>query len=74
MIRTVATSGVYEYNYLVWRMKYYLSLFFGCCLKDKAWFIHMTAKFERHKTASEKLADELDIVRLINVLRVAQFL
>ena len=52
----------------------YLSLFFGCCLKNKAWFKRRTEKFKRHEKASEMLADELDIVKLVNVLRIGQFL
>ena len=55
-------------------MTFYLSLFFRCCLKDKAWFKRRTEKVKRHEKASAMLADELDIVKLINVLRIGQFL
>ena len=74
MIRTVAESCKYEYNYLESCITSFLRLFFGCCLKNKAWFKHKTEKLKRHEEASKKLVDEFDIVKLIGVLRIVQFM
>ena len=73
-MQTVAERGKYNYSYLESRITFLLNLFFKCCLKNKVWFKHRMEKLERHKKASEMLADEIDIVKFIYVLRIGQFL
>ena len=74
MIKTVAERGKYVYNYVESRTTAFLNLFCKCCLKNKLWFKQRMERLEQHKKASQMLADEVDIVKFIYILRTGQFL
>ena len=74
MMRTVAERGKYFYSYFESRITVFLKLFCSCCLKDKDWYQKRVKRLERHKEASDMLADEIDIVKFIYVLRIGQFI
>ena len=73
-MQTVAERGKYVYNYVESRTTTFLHLFCKCCLKNKAWFKLRMERLERHKKATEMLADEVNIVKFIYILRIGQFL
>ena len=55
-------------------MTAFLHTFCRCCLKDSDWFKVRMARSERHDTATEKIAEEIDIVKIISLLRVSTFM
>ena len=70
MMRTVAERGKYWYNYSEHLYTWILSILCCCnccCLKRSNWFDHKLKLMKRHKEASAKLADEIDIVKLLYV-------
>ena len=72
MMRTVAERGKYFYNY----SEYFLSLILRClcgCCSQGAWLQRRMMKLERHEAASQRLADEIDIVKLLSTQRVGRF-
>lgn len=73
MMRTVAERGKYFYNY----SEYLLSLilrFVCCCCSQGPWLKRRIKKLKRHEAASERLANEIDIVKLLSIQRVGHFM
>ena len=77
MMRTVAERGKYHYRYHEYLLFSTLKSF-CCCLipseEKKGCCARRLRRLQRHEEASEKLAEELDIVKLIYVQRIGQFL
>ena len=74
MLRIVAERGKYFYNYSEYWFAGILRFFCSCCCSRRPWYKRQMEKLARHETASEKLAEEIDIIKFIYVLRVGQFL
>ena len=74
MLRIVAERGKYFYNYSEYWFAGAQRFFCSCCCKNKPWYQRNIEKLERHDAASEKLSEEIDIIKFIYVLRVGQFL
>ena len=73
MMRTVAERGKYFYNY----SEYLLSLFLRsvcCCCRHGPWLKRRIKKLERHEAASERLTQEIDIVKLLSLQRIGNFM
>lgn len=68
MLRTVAERGKYFYNYSEYLATSFLNAF-GCC-RGKAWFERRLDRLKRHEEATEKLNNEIDIVKLLYVQRI----
>ena len=73
-MRTVSERGKYFYSYMESRVTNLLNIFCGCCIKHKPWFKRRMERLNRHKDATEKLAEEIDIVKFIYVLRIGKFI
>ena len=70
-----ADRGKYFYDY----SEYLLALlfrFFCCftCCHSSAWHKKRVSKLERHEKASERLANDIDIVKLLYLTRISSFL
>ena len=74
MIQTVARRGKYWYNYSEYLLASLLSSCCCACFKERQCVKWRTKKLQRHERAYEKLADEIDIVKLLYVQRVGQFI
>ena len=74
MMRIVAERGKYFYNYSEYLFAGASRFFCSCCCKKKAWYKRRVEKLERHKAATEKLSEEIDIIKFIYVLRTGQFI
>ena len=73
MMRTVAERGKYFFNY----SEYLVSLIIRsvcCCCHRGPWFKRRIKKLERHEAASQRLADEIDIIKLLSTQRIGQFM
>ena len=73
MMQTVAERGKYFYNY----SEYFLALTMRClccCCGQGAWLQRRMKKLERHEAASQRLADEIDIVKLLSTQRISNFI
>ena len=73
MLRIVAERGKYFYNYSEYLCAGALR-YCSCCCKNKPWYKRHMEKLKRHDAASEKLSEEIDIIKFIYVLRVGQFI
>ena len=77
MMQTVALRGKYFYNYSDYLASCLIPYLFCCCIRDqgKGGCLQLRLKkLQRHKAASERLAKEIDICKLLYVQRVAQFI
>ena len=74
MMGTVAGRGKYFYHYVEYLWSQTLKCLCRCCCKRKLWFERRMKRLERHEQASESLTRELDIVSLIYIKRLSQFL
>lgn len=73
MMRTVAERGKYFFNY----SEYLMSLLLRsvcCCCQRGVWFKRRMKKLERHEAASQRLADEVDIIKLLSMQRIGHFM
>ena len=74
MMQTVQERGKYWYDYSEYLCTS-LMRYCCCCLCGKsAWYKRRIQKLERYEAASEKLNNEIDIVKLLYVQRVGQFI
>ena len=74
MMQTVAERGKYFYTYSEYRFTAFLRSFCRCWLKESACYKSRLARIERHEEAQEKLSEEIDIIKIISMLRIGQFL
>ena len=75
MMLTVAERGKYFYDYSEYSLALLLRFFCFCaCCLAGAWHNKQVSKLERHEKASERLADEIDIVKLLHLTRISSFL
>ena len=74
MMQTVAERGRYWYNYKEYLAIWFLNSFCCCLCKNRNWFQRRLRRLERHEAASQKLADEIDIVKLLYVQRICEFM
>ena len=74
MMRTVAERGKYYYNYSEYLSVSCLSKFCCCFFRNCQWYKRRMERLERHEEASEQLANEIDIVKLLYVQRIGQFI
>ena len=74
MMRTIAERGKYWYTFSEYEFIWIMSRFCCCFFKNKKWYKDRLKRLERHEDASQKLADEIDIVKLLYVQRVGQFI
>ena len=70
MMKTVAERGRYFYNYSEYLLASFMKSFCSCCCRGSAWYEHRTTKLQRHEDAKDRLNNEIDIVKLLNVQRV----
>ena len=73
-MRTVAERGKYFYHYSDYMLTWFLRSFCCCFFKNSPWFERKIEKLERHEQASEKLAEEIDIVKLLQNQRLGLFM
>ena len=69
MMRTVAERGKYFYNYGEFVL-FSLLRSYCCCFTKGERCQNRIKRLERHEEASEKLMDELDVVKLVYVNRI----
>ena len=75
MMFTVAERGKYFYNYSEYLLALMVRFFCCCaCFHTGAWHKRRVSKLERHEIASERLAHEIDIVKLLYLQRIGSFL
>jgi len=75
MLLTIAKRGKYFYDYSEYLLALVLRFFCCCaCCLSCAWNKKRVSKLERHEKASERLADEIDIVKLLHLTRISSFL
>ena len=74
MMRTVAERGKYHYRYDEYLLFSFLKSFCCCFIGKNGCCDRRMRRLHRHESASEKLAEELDIVKLVYVQRIGQFL
>ena len=75
MMLTVAERGKYFYDYSEYLLALVLRFFCFCsCSLAGAWHKKRVSKLERHEKASERLANEIDIVKLLYLQRIGSFL
>ena len=74
MVGTVAGRGKYFYSYVEYNWSILLKNLCNCCCKRKDWFKRRMRRLERHEKATDNLAQELDVVDLIYIKRLSQFL
>ena len=67
LMRTIAERGKYWYTYSEYELIWALSTFCCCFFKRAKWYKDRLKRLERHNEASEKLANEIDIVKLLYV-------
>ena len=66
MMQVVAERGKYFYGYTDYLMSSLIRTFCCCCSKSPdSWYTRRVQKLERHEQASERLASEIDIVKLL---------
>ena len=73
-MRSIAERGKYWYSFWEYEFIWIMSKFCCCFFKNAKWYKDRLKKLERHEEASQKLADEIDIVKLLYVQRVGQFI
>ena len=75
MMFTVAERGKYFYNYSEYLLSLIFRFFCRCaCSRSRTWYKRRISKLERHEIASERLANEIDIVKLLYLQRISSFL
>ena len=74
MMQTVAERGKYWYSYSEYLLASLLVSYCCTCFKDHSCIKRRSKRLKRHKYAYEKLANEIDIVKLLYVQRVGQFI
>ena len=75
-MQVVAERGKYFYGYTDYLVSSLLRTFCGCCCSKNSdsWYSRRVQKLERHEVASERLANEIDIVKLLYLQRVGAFM
>ena len=73
MMRTVSERGKYWYSYPEYMLVSFLRMCCCSCSKRQC-FQKRLERLERHEEAVDKLANEIDIVKLLYVQRVGQFI
>ena len=74
MMRMVVAQGKYFYNYSEYMMTKILKCLCNCCCKNKKWYKQRVEKLNRHTDTVELLNNEIDIVKLLQVQRIATFI
>ena len=74
MMRTVAERGRYWYTYSEYLLIWFLNSFCCCFCRWSSCFQRRIKRLERHEAASEKLANEIDIVNFLHAQRIGQFI
>ena len=74
MVGTVAGRGKYFYGFVEYCWSQLLRCLCCCCCKHKDWFKRRMKRLERHKEASELVTREMDLVDMIYIKRLCQFL
>ena len=77
MMEIIAERGKYFYSYSDYLVSSLARTFCSCCCsKDKqgGCFSRRIRKLERHEQASERLASEIDIVKLLYLQRIGAFM
>ena len=74
MMQTVAQRGKYWYSYFEYLWASLLAAWFCCCVRNYRCSKKRVSRLKRHNEAVEKLEDEIDIVKLLYVQRIGQFL
>ena len=66
MLRTVAERGKYWFDYSEYLATNLIKLVCSCCCHRREWYLRRVKRLERHEEASAKLADEIDICKLLS--------
>ena len=74
MMKTVAERGRYWYGYSEYLCTSFLSSCCCCLCKKSPWYNRRLDRLKRHQEAAHKLVDEIDIVKLLYVQRIGQFI
>ena len=74
MMQTVAQRGKYWYSYVEYLWASLLAAWFCCCFQGKQCTKKRVSRLSRYNQAVEKLEDEIDIVKLLYVQRIGQFI
>ena len=77
LMQTVAERGRYHYRYGEYLLFYFLKTCCCCCARlchSLKFYERGNERLARHEKASEKLREEVDVVRLTQGLRVGQFI
>ena len=74
MMKTVAERGKYFYNYSEYLLACFIKTFCSCCCRSTNCYKRRQKRLERHQEASERLNNEIDIIKLLYVQRLGQFM
>lgn len=73
-MQSVAHRRKYFYNYYEYFFAAWLQCCCSCCCKNVSCYKIRNEKLKRHKEATERLSNEIDIVTLLNVQRLTLFI
>ena len=73
MERNVGTVGKFDYSYREYIGTWFMKKFSCCCKRLKTYKDNLK-RYENYEAAEEKLITELDFVRVLNVIRLSEFL
>lgn len=74
MLQSVAERGRYFYEYREYLVTNFLKSLCCCLVNGRDWYERRLVRLQRHQEASDRLKDEVDIVKLLYVQRLSQFL
>ena len=74
LARSVTESSPYSYGYPEYFLFSLLSLTCGRCLRTQECFKRRLNRINRYEDASERLENELDIVKLVKSMRILDFI
>lgn len=67
MMKTVSERGKYFYNYSEYLLSWIISSCCCCACMKTEWYHRRVKRYERHELARSKLAEEIDIIKLLYV-------
>ena len=73
MERDVQTGGKFDYGYMEYWRAWVLSICCCCCRSCRCCKTSIK-RFENYEDAREKFKDELDVTRILNAVRMAEFM
>ena len=77
LMQVIAERGKYFYGYTDYLVSSLARSFCSCCCAKRgpsSWYARRMVKLDRHEKASERLAQEIDIVKQLYLQRIGAFI